>query len=169
MKATPIELTTRFGEDALRVSLRWHFKYPAWVRRLLLLLIVLVPLYLLLALVAGGRRLDPKPLLLLGAVLLLRRVSLPFFQWWFRRRYPAYKQDIRWKFHQEGFVQDTGSGERMLLWSAIHRCTLTPDGFLIYPRREHFSWIPVTAFRSPDDCQRFSEMLKEKTKWKSKT
>ena len=60
----------------------------------------------------------------------------------------------------------TSNGEVTANWKGIMEACITPDGFLLYPQKGIFNWIPRSAFASPADAEVLADILRRKTKCK---
>ena len=108
-----------------------------------------------------------KYLLIFGVYCLLRKKLLEF---WFRRSIkslPIFNKEIEWQFSTIGFTQHSQLGTSELTWSSIYRTYSTKDGYLIYPHKNSFYWIPKSGFKSDEDFIKTGIILKEKTTHKS--
>ena len=65
---------------------------------------------------------------------------------------------------EDAFQVRTNESESRQNWSQISKVRKTHNGFLLYPNKTVYFWIPVTAFATEDDCTRAEELLRSKVK-----
>jgi hypothetical protein len=77
----------------------------------------------------------------------------------FRRR-PDRDEEVRWSFGEEEISSRSAHGEGRLRWTALVEAVETPRGFLIYPNREIFLWLPYDGFAGQREVEAFRELAK---------
>jgi|GEM_PF-6497262 len=96
------------------------------------------------------------PMLLLGLFFFFTKQVI---LWQFRRRfqkYPNKDSQISWSFTQDD-LHSQGDGFNFdLAWRKVFQFVDSSDGFLIYPQKQLYYWVPFTAFpnNSEIDCVR---------------
>jgi hypothetical protein len=57
---------------------------------------------------------------------------------------------IEWQFSTEGIKAESELGKGIVYWKGFLRVVETSEGFLFYPLKNIFHWLPFSAFDSPD-------------------
>lgn len=78
----------------------------------------------------------------------------------FARR-PDANVQIEWQFSREEIKSETELGETTIRWKSLLRVVETNDGFLFYPLKNFFHWLPFSAFESPDCVATVREFIRE--------
>lgn len=68
--------------------------------------------------------------------------------------------DIHWVISDEGFKGGSAGSQGEFAWDAVTGIERSQDGFLIY-RYPIFHWLPMSAFQSRDDIDRFESVAKQ--------
>lgn len=92
------------------------------------------------------------PPLLFGLFLLFG--SGPIASWQFdraARRSPSFGSEMTYTFDPEQVVNSGEGHHAIFTWKTLYSATVTEEGILLYPNKNLFHWIPVTAFASPSD------------------
>lgn len=97
-------------------------------------------------------------LMLLGAMF----VSMPLFIRRGALRLYAQKADrdmtVRWEISDDRVSSKTDLAASDLSWTAFVKVARLPQGFLLYPNDSVFLWLPVHAFASAADVERFAAL-----------
>lgn len=80
------------------------------------------------------------------------------------RKSPIHGKEICFTIAESGITTKTEVSEGTLKWSALHLTITTPDGFLLYPQKNLFSWLPNGDFGSEEEVAEFAELLSVQTK-----
>ncbi len=59
-----------------------------------------------------------------------------------------------------GVFTENARGQATLGWNAYQRVRETPDVFLLYAQSNYAIIVPKRCFRSPDDIQRYREIIR---------
>ena len=150
----------QFDEIAVSRGRYWHwFKTPwlCWLLPVVGLFFIAVSIIIL----ASEEDVMPTPWVLFG-------VGIYFvLRYWimgirFRRevrKSPQYGKMIAWTFSEEGFTAQTEGVEIKSKWSGLEQSYITPDGFLLYPRKVIYYWIPRASFGSADSTAAVEDFL----------
>jgi len=93
------------------------------------------------------------PFTFLGLVLLLIG---PFSLWIFRRQFrlnPNKNVEINWTFTDDGLGSEGEGFNSNMDWRKVFRFVDTDKGFLIYPQKRLFFWIPFAGFAGPNEIE----------------
>ncbi len=111
----------------------------------------------------GSEALIDRLALAVGLVLLFRR----WIQgWMFKQRLrqiPGYGEKMHWRLSESGFHQKIQEDEATGKWENLYETVTTPEGFLLYPQKNLFYWIPLEDFASVEDAERLEQILQEKS------
>ena len=96
------------------------------------------------------------PGILMGAFFLFIN---PFARCQFRRRFqsnPHKNTQVSWIFSEEKLSSEGDGFNSSLAWKKVFRFLDSPKGFLVYPQKQIFYWIPFSSFKSTSeiDCVR---------------
>lgn len=69
--------------------------------------------------------------------------------------------EIEWEFSREEIRSQTELGKASVNWRSFLTVVETSDGFLFYPLKNFFHWIPFSAFESDDCIERVRRFVKE--------
>jgi len=140
-----------FNERTMRRGRYWHwFKKP--------LLVWLFPIAGLALLAIGFWLNAQNPQIptawvfpILGTYFLFRYWILGFRFERSIRAHPMYGYEMQWVVDMDGSTSISPNGESRVGWSHLYGVYVVPDGFLIYPQRELWVWVPKTAFKSEEE------------------
>ncbi|EDY80438.1 hypothetical protein VDG1235_52 [Verrucomicrobiia bacterium DG1235] len=102
-------------------------------------------------------------LFIFGTYCILRK---KFLEYRFRKSMgtsPAINKQMVWRFKEDGFTQESELGNSKLKWSSVFQSYSTPIGFLIYPQKNLYYWIPRSGFSSHEDYDEVAKLLHTKT------
>jgi hypothetical protein len=74
---------------------------------------------------------------------------------------PDANTEIEWEFSSDKITTVTALGKGDLSWKYFPKVIETNDGFLFYPLKNLFHWIPVTAFASADCIEQLRNLIRE--------
>ena len=72
---------------------------------------------------------------------------------------PDANVQVEWQFSKEEIKSQTALGEATLHWKSFVRVVETREGFLFYPLKNLFHWLPFSAFESPDCIAKVRGMI----------
>lgn len=163
----PYRARYRFTRDEMLRSMAHHYRNPT--RRLFLVgghLVALLFVALALFIVATSE-VNGGDLLTLGALILF-----PLYWWLFRERVnrwgylrgfdqrPDANALVEWALAPEGFrAKIEGLSTTEGHWSLLMKVVETRDGFLLYPQRNAFFWLPFSAFEPPEAVEGARDLL----------
>lgn len=105
----------------------------------------------------------PWVLLVMGIYLVLRYWIIGIR---FRRdirKNPQFGKEMKWTFMENGFNAHTSRSVIKSDWTGFYQTYVTPDGFLLYPQKGIYYWIPKSAFEAADAAAIVERLLEEKT------
>ncbi len=80
------------------------------------------------------------------------------------RQNPQYEKTLVMSFTDIGLEGNAEGSHFTSEWNSIYETVTTPDGFLIYPQKQIYYWIPRAAFESIGDVAVVENLLRMKTK-----
>ena len=80
------------------------------------------------------------------------------------KKHPQFNDTLNWVFNEEGLKLETEHSSLSADWKLYLKTYTVPDGFLLYPQKRAFNWIPRSAFRSDEDVRVLAEILARKTR-----
>lgn len=87
----------------------------------------------------------------------------PLTAWVVRRRFkdnPCNGVEVTWAFNAEEF-NSTGEGfNQMQSWKKVYEFLDTPAGFLIYPQKNLYYWIPFSGFSTHQEFENVRAIAK---------
>ena len=104
------------------------------------------------------------------ALLLLALFSLYWLSfdklnaWYWGRSFgkrPDANAQIEWQFSKEEINAQTDLGKTTLKWKSFLKVVETSDGFLFYPLKNFFHWLPFSAFESPDCIEEVKDFVRQ--------
>jgi len=98
-------------------------------------------------------------LALLAAPIISRRIE--------RRQYSQRSEKdavVTWEFFSDHLDIKTPASASIMEWKIISRAIRTPQGFLLYQSENVFFWLPVHAFRNPQDVEAFAELVESRVR-----
>ncbi len=84
--------------------------------------------------------------------------------WFWGRHFgkrPDANAQIEWQFSEEEINAQTDLGKATLQWKSFLKVVETSDGFLFYPLKNFFHWLPFSAFESPDCIEKVKAMVRQ--------
>jgi len=104
------------------------------------------------------------PLVIFGGVFL----ALPF---WIRRaalkmyaQKPDRDMEVTYEISESGIRSKTSLAASENSWAFFQKVVRERDGFMLYPSGSMFHWLPMHAFRDPEDIERVVDLAKSKVK-----
>ena len=79
------------------------------------------------------------------------------------KKHPQFNSTLSWVFDEDGVEVENEHGTSKSKWSAFLKTYTVSDGFLLYPHRAAFNWIPNSALRSDEDVHVLEDILARKT------
>jgi hypothetical protein len=156
--------TSRFDIETMSRGRYWFWRTnPRWwaISSIMGIMGVLVGTYLF---VVEPRTPAPWLSMAAGFYFLLRYWISGFH---FRRtlkKHPQFNSILNWTFDDEGLRVENEYGVTTSKWNAFLRTYTVPDGFLLYPQKAAFNWIPCSAFKSEGEAHCLEEILRRKTR-----
>jgi hypothetical protein len=80
------------------------------------------------------------------------------------RKHPQFNTTLNWTFDEEGLQVENEYGTSNSKWSAYLQTYTVRDGFLLFPQKGAFNWIPHSGFNSREDIALVADILKRKTR-----
>ena len=112
---------------------------------------------------AHGR---PYPVILIVAgVYFVSRYWISWFQ--FRqalKKHPGYNSLLNWTFNEDGVELVSEHAHLKSNWNAYLKTYTVSDGFLLYPQKGIFNWIPRSGFESDQGSRILEDILARKTR-----
>ncbi len=105
---------------------------------------------------------DGIPPLTVGLLLLL--ITRPILYRRFRRsvcRAPMYGGEVTWTFDSQRAAFASRGSVAEFPWENLYSVTMSPEGFLLYPTRSSFHWIPAKAFATERDLETVRSFIVE--------
>lgn len=143
----------------------WHWMKRPWqvfITPVIGVALAALALYLLLS---------SSPFFATSIVMLVMAIHLVFRYWIVAlrfaraiRRNPQFGRAITWTFSPSGLEGQTDDSDFRLNWSGFFETCTTRDGFLFYPQKEIYYWIPRSAFSSPDDVALLESWIRGSTR-----
>lgn len=163
-KPTSASASVTFDEATMSRSRFWHwFKTPWLFWSFPLFGIVIIALSLLILNQPDHPIVTPWVMLVCGTWFILRYWMIGFG---FRRdirKNPHYGKDMKWTFTEEGYEVLLQGSETKSDWNGFHECFITPDGFLLYPQKRIYYWIPKSGFSCPEEIGFVEAILRKRT------
>jgi len=96
--------------------------------------------------------------------LFINRINLFFFAQNFKKLNYENKQ-VEWEISKDKIVHRMiNLSESTFQWDLIQGVSDTPEGFLLYPQKNLFYWLPKSTFNSEEDIAHFAFIGKDKVK-----
>src|SRR4051812_4529896 len=110
-----------------------------------------------------------SPVIFIGIVPLLLLALYGFFwepsiTWLSTRGFekrPDANADVEWQFSPEKIRVWSENAEGLRSWSSYVKVVQTNDGFLFYPIKNLYHWVPFSAFDSPDCIEKVRVLLRQ--------
>jgi hypothetical protein len=80
------------------------------------------------------------------------------------KKHPQFNQTLNWVFNEDGLKLETEHSSLSADWRLYLKTYTVPDGFLLYPQKRAFNWIPRSAFQSDEDARVLEDILARKTR-----
>ena len=74
---------------------------------------------------------------------------------------PDANVQIEWEFSTEGVKSETELGKGIIYWKGFLRVVETTEGFLFYPLKNIFHWLPFSSFESSDCVETVRGLIRE--------
>jgi YcxB-like protein len=150
----PIKAQYNFCYEVLKYGVKLHCRHGSrWIRFVPHAGATLMLLPILAAFFGKGLFLAVFPFAFLGLLLLL----IPQFTLWiFRRQFrlnPSKNVEIIWTFTEDGLGSQGEGFNSNMDWRKVFRFVDTEKGFLIYPQKNLFFWIPFVGFTGPNEIE----------------
>lgn len=82
-----------------------------------------------------------------------------------RSNYEKKKVEIEWEINRDKIVYRViNLTEFTCSWELIQGVLDTPEGFLLYPKKNRFYWLPKSAFEKEEDIALFAFIAQDKVK-----
>lgn len=165
-----IQASWTVDDQILSQGIYWHWYKVPWQGYVCPAAGVCFGAFALWAINHGGARSATCWVLLTMSIYLILRYWVVAFRYRQRaRNAPGYGLAIKWVFNEEGFQVTSGDSEFKTLWGDRFETFITPDGFLLYPQKGVFIWIPQSGFASTSDLEGFADILQRKTECRQLT
>jgi hypothetical protein len=162
-----VKASITFDEKTMSLARYWHWYKTPWQAYLFPaagLCFVCFSVWILMQ--DGLRKASPLVLLAMGLYLIFRYWITGFSFTRAIRKNPQCGKQIEWEFSEEGYHAVISSAEVKSGWDGLFETYITPDGFLLYPQKGLFNWIPTSGFASLADVEALADILRRKTKCK---
>ena len=150
-----------FSTEELLAGFALHQKRTVpWLRSVLVVVAVLLILVSIYVWFQDG--FSEAYLFFLGGILFL---SVPFITpIAFKRqmaKHPFLNQEMLFYFDVEGFQNKSVDNrfDAKQSWSMVYEAVLTEKGFLLYPQRNLFCWVPETAFATVSEFEETRSLI----------
>jgi hypothetical protein len=80
------------------------------------------------------------------------------------RRMPNFGKTITWTIGETSLRGQGDGFEFSQDWSTIYSATITKDGFLVYPQKNMYYWLPAGGFASGDDLCLATDLITKNIK-----
>lgn len=161
-----IEAKSQTTIQELLEARQWHWKKHGSLQYLWYVAGALI-IFLGLLLATSENRVFAIYLLVVGIYCISRKKILEYR---FRKNMksaPAIDKEIEWKINTDGFSQNSELGSTELAWCSVYQSYTTKNGFLLYPQKNIYFWLPRTGFKSDKDYEEADKIFKAKTKNKN--
>lgn len=141
----------RWDTPTLRRGFALHRRMQ-WTTKLVLLFAVGITCWGISDALTATHWISAVPPLFFGLFLLFG--SGPLAAWQFdraARRSPSFGSEMIYTFDPEQIVNSGEGHHSTFTWKKLYSATVAEEGILLYPNKNLFHWIPVTAFASPTD------------------
>lgn len=96
--------------------------------------------------------------------LFINRINLFFFARNFKKLNYENKQ-VEWEISKDQIVHRMiNLSESRFQWALIQGVSDTPEGFLLYPQKNMFYWLPKSEFKNEEDIAHFAFIAQDKVK-----
>ncbi len=96
--------------------------------------------------------------------LLINKINLFFFAQNFKKLNYENKQ-VEWEINKDKIIHRMiNLSESTFQWDLIQGISDTPDGFLLYPQKNMFYWLPKSEFNNEEDIAHFAFIAQDKVK-----
>ena len=77
---------------------------------------------------------------------------------------PNFGKTIKWTMDEAG-IRGRGDGfEFSQDWSTIYSATITRNGFLVYPQKQMYYWMPSSGFAKGEDLESAEALITQHVK-----
>lgn len=155
--ALPVQAQYVWSADELTRGLKAHMRYNFGLLKFMRYLGAVMIFFALFAMVWTKEAfLSVLPPLLGGLFLLFIN---RFTCWQFRRKFqknPNKDSRILWSFSSNNLHSEGDGFNFDLAWRKVFQFVDAPSGFLIYPQKQLYHWVPFTGFKNDSeiDCVR---------------
>jgi YcxB-like protein len=83
-------------------------------------------------------------------------------RWYWSRGFskrPDANVEIEWQFFSDQITMRTDLGTATVTWQGFFKVVETTEGFLFYPLKKLFHWLPFTAFESPECIAKVRQLI----------
>ncbi len=80
------------------------------------------------------------------------------------KKHPQFNNTLNWTFNDNGLELQSEHATLKCDWNLYLKTCTVRDGFLLYPQKRMFNWIPRSGFRSVDDARTLEDILARKTR-----
>ncbi|MEM7394636.1 MAG: YcxB family protein [Verrucomicrobiota bacterium] len=162
-EAAEINVTSRITAEELIVGRKWHIRPWRMFRIFVYILGALMMGYGAYNLVLGYIE---EAFIFIAVIGFAVSIRFPLHAWFFKRTVrlmPEHGGEIRWTFGEERVLGEADNSNFECQWPALFGSATTPEGFLLYPQKNLFYWIPYTAFSSNEEVEKLAQLLEAKT------
>jgi hypothetical protein len=92
--------------------------------------------------------------------LMFDRFNAYYWSLGFNKR-PDANIEIDWQFSATQITMQTPLGKATVTWKSFFKIVETNDGFLFYPLKKLFHWLPFAAFESPECIAKVRQLIAE--------
>jgi|ERR1041385_1189737 hypothetical protein len=93
--------------------------------------------------------------------LIFDRLNAWYWSLGFSKR-PDANIEIDWQFSDNEIRIQSDLGTANVSWKSFVKIVETRDGFLFYPQKKLFHWLPFAAFESPECIAKVRRLIREK-------
>jgi YcxB-like protein len=151
---SPVRAQYNFCYEVLKEGVKLHRRHGMKLSRFVPQVgTILIVLSLISAFFGQGVFLAVLPWGFVGVLLL---AIGPLILWNFRRQFrlnPNKNVEIIWTFTDENLGSQGEGFLNNMAWRKVFRFVDTDRGFLIYPQKSLFFWIPFAGFQGPSDIE----------------
>lgn len=164
-----IKATSTIVEEEVLKGVKLHLRYNSSVYRKSTFFVGIAALLIATLIFLQG---DPDVgTAAVGGVGIFLLLSPFWTRWFFLRSFkksfrqlPNLGKEILWNFDEENLSGQGDGFEFRTTWANMHEAIITSQGFLIYPQKGVFHWIPATAFDNPTAFTEVGKVIKQSVK-----
>ncbi len=79
------------------------------------------------------------------------------------KKMPSFGKKVVWSFSENEFQVKSDLSDSKILYSALFKTVITPAGFLLYPQKEIYHWVPKSCFSDTAAFDKVKEFLEGNT------